>query len=458
MRTLHRSDPSLPSPSFALLILLFAVLWLAGGASRPDVPGQAVVRGAAAGAIILALLFGPRPLWDRTKPAAILLLLGFVLAIVQLIPLPPAIWEALPGRSMLSGATEVIQHNPVWRPLSISPSMTMNAGMSLIVPAAVVLLLSGLREKEWALLPGLLLGAIGASMLVGLLQFSGTGIDNPLVNDKPGMTSGLFANRNHFALFMALGCLLVPAWVFGERQRPAWRGPVGLGLILLFALTALGSGSRAGMGLTAVALAIALVLSWRRLKADLRRRPRWVVPALIAGMAALVSTVILLSVASGRAVSIDRLMAEDAAQDMRARALPTIWQMIQGYFPAGLGLGTFDSAFRMDEPFGLLKPTYLNHAHNDFLEIVLDAGLAGALLLLAALGWWAWASVRAWRGTSQQMLPRLGSAILFLVIVASLFDYPARTPTIMAVMVVAAAWLASKGGSAGALRDENQSL
>jgi O-antigen ligase len=128
---------------------------------------------------------------------------------------------------------------------------------------------------------------------------------------------------------------------------------------------------------------------------------------------------------------------------MRSRALPTVWAMTLGYFPFGAGLGSFDPVFRIHEPLALLKPTFFNHAHNDLIEVVLDAGLPGLLLLLGALTWWGRASVRAWRSgsTASPMLPRIGSAMLLLVILASVFDYPARTPMMMALIVVAALWL-----------------
>lgn len=45
-----------PSLAFLLLCGFMAVLWLAGGASRADVMGQVVVRAAAWGAMIAALL------------------------------------------------------------------------------------------------------------------------------------------------------------------------------------------------------------------------------------------------------------------------------------------------------------------------------------------------------------------------------------------------------------------
>jgi len=66
-------------------------------------------------------------------------------------------------------------------------------------------------------------------------------------------------------------------------------------------------------------------------------------------------------------------------------------------------------------------------------------------LLVTALTWWGWASVRAWRAGadagSDPATARIGSLILLLVVLASAFDYPARTPTMMMIIVVAALWL-----------------
>ncbi len=83
--------------------------------------------------------------------------------------------------------------------------------------------------------------------------------------------------------------------------------------------------------------------------------------------------------------------------------------MIRTYFPVGSGLGGFDPLFRMHEPFELLKPTYFNHAHNDWLEIALDAGGAGIALLFGSILWWGMASARAWRSADGSVTARLGS-------------------------------------------------
>lgn len=440
----HRSRREvLPGPAFLILCGLLAAIWIAGGGSRADLIGQVVVRSATWVLAIVAIFVGVRPAPWAFRPVFLILLAALALVLLQIVPLPPAVWQALPGRAVLSAAANLAGEPQPWRPLAIVPDAAINAASSLVTPIAVLLLLSALDQREHAWLPGILLALATAAMLVGLLQFSGGGFDNAFVNDTPGEVSGPFANRNHFALYLAIGCLVAPVWAFAGARRITWRAPTTMGLMLLFELTILASGSRAGMLVGGVALAIALVFARHGIQRTFGTQPRWLFPAVGAAVVATFATFLIISIAVNRAVSIDRAATLGAGQDMRSRGLPTVLAMIREYFPFGAGVGGFDPLFRMHEPFGLLKRTYFNHAHNDFLEIVLDAGMAGLLLLTAAVGWWGWASMRVWRRRPDAavMLARLGSAILLLVLGASIVDYPARTPLIMATMVLAAAWL-----------------
>ncbi|UVO50919.1 O-antigen ligase family protein [Sphingomonas sp. SUN019] len=432
--------------------MLLVTLWLAGGASRGEVLGQVVVRGVCWALLAMAALFVAPPSWTAVRPVLFLLCAAFVLALVQLIPLPPNLWQALPGRAPFLEAAAASGQSQPWRPWSIVPGATANAAASLVVPFTTLFFMASLGDDERSWLPGVILALITGAMLVGLLQFSGANLANPLINDSPGEVGGTFANRNHFALFVAFGCLLAPVWAFLGGRQPHWRGPVAIALVLLFVLTILATGSRAGMGLGALGIAIGLALTRGTIKRTLARYPRWVFPAIISGVVATTVLLVAISIAADRAISIERALTIDPGQDMRSRGLPTVWAMVWEYFPAGSGLGGFDPLFRMHEPFALLKFTFFNHAHNDLLEVVLDAGLPGLLLLLAALGWWITASVHAWRAGDdpRYTMQRLGSAILLFVVLASVFDYPARTPMMMAMIIVAGVWLS------GAPRQESQ--
>ena len=426
-----------PDLSLVLLAALLVILWLAGGASREDVTGQIIVRAASCIAIVIAVLFAQCPRVGKARGATLILFAAILLCVLQLIPLPPGVWRAMPGRAAF--ADPLISPPELWRPWSLVPGATVNALYSLVVPLTVLVLATSVREEHKRWISVIVFAVIGLALLVGLLQFTGARIVNPLVNGTPGAVDGMIANRNHFALLLGIGLLIAPVWGVGVSSAPRVRAPIALGIVLLLVLTILASGSRAGMALGIIALVLGLVIAKRGVKSVLRRYPRWVLPAIGFGIVAMISIFVLASFAAGRAVSINRLINEEVGTDMRSIGLPTVVAAIRTYFPFGSGLGSFDQVFRMHEPFALLKATYFNHAHDDFLEIVLTAGLPGLLVLVAAITWWVWRSVAAWQGEAMQ--PKLGSAILLLILLASIVDYPVRTPIIMAVAIIAAIWL-----------------
>lgn len=442
-------QPDLP---VVLTIAMIVLLWIAGGASRADTMGQVVVRAGCWAILAATILMGPRPTFTDVRPVVFLLITAIVLPLVQLVPLPPAWWKAMPGREIL-----LVPGQPApWRPWTITPGATRNALASLVVPLTMLIVLAQDSERLRRWMPSILLTMIGAAVLLGLLQVSDGGFNNPLLNDTTGIASSIFANRNHFALFLAIGCLVAPVWAFMDHEAMRWRVPLSGGLVLLFVMTILATGSRSGLLLGALALILALALVARRLRRHLRGMPRWFFPVLLGITVLVIGGFVALSFAVDRADAINRFIHLEGKDDMRSRALPTVMSMIATYMPFGSGYGGFDPVFRIHEPFGLLKITYFNQAHNDYLGIAVDGGIVGIASLCAGMIWWLVSSIRVWRmkGDDGVLMARLGSAIVFLVLVASLTDYPARTPTIMAVLVMAACWLSRgmRGSSQNALR------
>lgn len=445
------------SLAFMLLTVLLTVLVTMGGASRGDVLGQVVVRGVAAAALVVMFLLVNPPADRPPRMVLGLLAATAALPLLQLVPLPPAWWGLLPGHAMLR---EAVSSDQPWRPLSVQPSATWNALASLLVPTSVLLLTSAVRRPERELVVGVLLALIAISALFGLLQFSGSPLENPFVNGSGGEVSALFANRNHFAVFLAFGCLIAPVWGAWHGDRSAWRAPLAAGATLLILLLILASGSRAGLASGILGTALGLTLARQLLHRLRRRLPRWAEPALAAALVAIMVAVVGISMASKRALSIDRLLSVDSAADMRTRGLSTVIEAARAYFPTGAGFGSFDTVFRMREPFELLKPTYFNHAHDEYIEILIGGGLPAMLLLVVAIGWWTMASIRVWRRapSSEVMLGRIGSGLLLMTLVASAIDYPARTPVVMAVVALAAAWLEWGSTPQNALPPHNPDL
>jgi O-antigen ligase len=100
--------------------------------------------------------------------------------------------------------------------------------------------------------------------------------------------------------------------------------------------------------------------------------------------------------------------------------------------------------FRFYEPAAHLGPAYLNHAHNDLAEIVIEGGLLPLLLLVPFLAWIMVRGARLWFGrleSNEQLLGRIGSAAALLVLLSSLVDYPLRTPLISVLMTIACYWI-----------------
>jgi O-antigen ligase len=108
----------------------------------------------------------------------------------------------------------------------------------------------------------------------------------------------------------------------------------------------------------------------------------------------------------------------------------------------GTGLGTFQTVYRRYENPDRVTRSYANHAHNEYVEFVLELGIAGLLLILAFIAWWATALVRVWRSeVPGAAMARAASVAIGVVLLHSIVDYPLRTSAIAAVLGFACALL-----------------
>lgn len=428
-----------------------------GGGSRPDILSLVILRPIAVLACVLAA-------WRVTTADVRRYCFAFAMCIaiigltfIHLVPLPPALWQSLPGRSLVVTVDAEIGLQGVWRPLTLAPPETLNALFSLIVPSAVLLLSAPLDR---VLLERLLLVVIAIGLvsgLLGLLQLVGSPT-GPLffyAHTNYGAATGLFANRNHQAIFLAtLFPMLATLVTLRSRGEHAMRDgyaalAAGLFLIPLLLIT----GSRAGMLLGALGLGSAPFLlrfqPSRRSSTGVSFWYRISSPRALAIVGVLLAVgLTILTVGMSRAVSVSRFMEVGANEELRFKVWPVIASSIPTYLPLGSGIGSFAAVFQIMEPDRILRPTYLNHAHNEVLEVLLTAGIPGAVLLVTALIGWAVAVRRAFTIPLAQdgvLFARLGLVVTALLALGSIGDYPLRTPFLAALLVVAALWSGSVG-------------
>jgi O-antigen ligase len=438
---------------WALTAFLF-LAFLTGGGSRDDIQSLVILRPAAVIFCGVAML-GLR--WDQVRAYRFLFAMTaaiFGLVLIHLVPLPPSIWGALPGRGIVTEVDKTAQLGAVWRPISLVPVATWNALYSLFVPLAVMLLGVQLKREQRFQLLHVVIGLGLLSGMWGLMQAIGspTGPLYLYQVTMPGAAVGLFANRNHQAILLAiLFPALVTYAVAGVRtaedgKRKGWIA-VAMGAVLVPLI--LVTGSRAGLLVGLVALLLAALL-YRKPTVAVpgKRKVSKFSPRIAIGAFAVIclgSLTILMS----RAEAFKRLSAPDQTEDLRFQIWGPIAEMAWKYFPAGSGIGSFVEVFQMDEPDSVLSPHYVNHAHNDWLELALTTGLPGILLLAVAAFAFMRTVLAAFRSSVDEgravLFSRLGAVIVLLLALGSVGDYPLRTPSLMCVFVVALLWLAGEG-------------
>jgi O-antigen ligase len=159
---------------------------------------------------------------------------------------------------------------------------------------------------------------------------------------------------------------------------------------------------------------------------------------------AVVTCLVFATIYFSRAEAIERIFAENGTANDRADFWTSGVMLFWQYFPFGFGAGSFVPAFQTDEPVGLLSGAYLNRLHNDWLETGITYGALGILLMLSGACYYLWRSFHMWfRSDGARMsvaLGRVASVILGIVGVASLSDYPLRTPAMMGFAVLVCLW------------------
>lgn len=408
------------------------------------------------GNAILQLLAIPILAWailsTRTqsinRPARSLLLIAaaaLLLVLLQLVPLPPGIWTALPGRDQVETGFRLLAVPLLWLPLSLAPQETIAAALGLLPPLA--LLVGMLRLRDWDtrwMLAATMAGA-AISIVLGILQVgAGSGESWYLYRrTNHGVAVGIFANGNHFATLLLATLPLLVVLALGPWRAAA--KPQDRSLILalaaggaaLLGIGVLMNGSTAMLLLGPPVLAATVLLVMRRSPRTNRRA------MLLIGLMVVAATAALPLLGKhlpswGASASIETRM------EYWSKTLAAAHD--HGF--TGTGIGTFEEVYRGYEDPGSVDRWYINHAHNDYLELLLEGGVPAALLMVLLLWWWMSRTREAW-GPAGRIEQRGAAIAAAAILLHSVIDYPLRTQAIAALLALCLALLAGARGRGG---------
>lgn len=373
-------------------------------------------------------------------PMAAWVIAGLVVALplVQLIPLPPALWHVLPGRDLERQALALVGQGDSWRPWSMTPDRTLASALAAACAAIFVPMVAGTDRGGRSRIMMVIVTVGVLSVLVGSQQLTGgTGGFFQFYAADSDVLRGFQYNRNSeadvllLAMLAATGCTVELLRLTGMGR---WRRPMLallLGLTVLFVVGTVLTRSRTGILLI---VPVFLAQGWM-LRQQIRMRPVLLLLPLAAGA--------VLAVLWGNSVLTGALGHFQDGVALR----PLIWSgsldLARQGMPLGLGLGGFGTAFARIETLDMVNPLYVAHAYQDYVQLVIEAGLPGLLVLVAVaaiLGRAAWQGIAApVEGSRAHYL----FAVIALLMLAghSVWDYPLHSTSLACVAACCAGML-----------------
>lgn len=361
------------------------------------------------------------------------------LVLVQLIPLPPALWANLPGRQFVVDGFGLLGQPLPWMPLSLAPADTIATAMAFIPPLAMLALILrlGAFRDDW-LVYGLLFVAC-ISVAFGFLQIRGSGMDHYFYPYNSWRTAaGLFANANHQATLLLVSIPFLVALAarrWRQESKPNDRLLTALiagGVVIVIAAGVAMNQSFALLIIGAPVLGAAALQLIPPGRVRLGRLAAMLALLFLAGTA-----VLAIMVSAGTSTS------NRVSVTMRADIWSHSARALADHGLVGTGIGTFPKLYPQYEDPATIERTYINHAHNDYLEIALEAGIPGVILMLLFLVWWGARAFAIWRSAEAAEMARAACIASAAILLHSLVDYPLRTTAIATSMAMALALMAN---------------
>jgi O-antigen ligase len=439
------------------MAMLGACLVLGGGGTSN--PGTEMLLELLLPLLIVTAIWWPRH--SRTTAAqetdapisrAVLVITGIVLVIpvAQLIPLPPAIWHALPGREPEVSALALINQAGRWMPFTMTPASTFASGLAILAELAVFVCLTRIDVLGRRAVCRVIAGVAIVSIVLGCLQISMFGgLTWSLYGEaSDGWVLGFQANRNAETDVLQVGVMALAAVIAGmAQQRDHLRVSTVMVLVLLMIGLALGAvltGSRTGAALLPLTYLFVVWILWPFIAARLSRVPwrksiSWVIFLLPP------AACLLLAQTEQVQHALNRF---NESGEHRWDIWHDTITAIRSVWPLGGGIGSFPVIYDASQSIERLSPLLDTRAHNDWLEWVLESGVPGIIVLtligiilllcaIRALG----QALRRGADVDYRATVIFATGTLLHIGLHGLFDYPMRSMALAALVGTAVAML-----------------
>lgn len=383
--------------------------------------------------------FAATPLSGQARFLVAIMLCWVAWAALQLLPLPPSLWTLVPGRDVLQQRLAAEGSPLPWLPLSLNPAGTISHLASLLPPLAIGAAILSRPAADSNGLRWLIPLLAMTSLLVGVAQLIG-GSASPLyfyATSNQGLPVGLMANANHQATLMLCAIPFVASLAGSEKAI----GSKGQGRELLFAaMTAMFlMGIAISQSYAAYVLALPVTIaSWAI------ARPRSLGPARYIGTGIAVVTIAALAAV----VIFGPQIGTDPTLGPSQLSRPAMYKVTIGalahFWPLGSGPGSFVPVYKLFEDSGRVTNFFVNHSHSDYLELALEGGVPGLLLVAGLLLWWFRRAVTIWFARSPSRIDRAAVVATAAILAHSMVDYPARTSAIAAILAAGFALMAPR--------------
>jgi len=412
------------------LALLVSFIILFGGSAQFFSPSDIVVRISAI--FIIAWLIFTKESVDIPRIFVIFVFLVFMAVVIQLLPLPFDLWRSFPGAEKSVNLLTAANVTSDMRVLSISPTRTLDSLLFMIVPVTGFLLGCNSENAERIDVLNVFIGLALVSSLLGAIQLlAPESFDAyPYQITNEGSAVGIFANRNHQSLFMALAILLIAARISiarGSRRALIFSLCASLG----FFVSAVVTQSRAGYGLVILCLLSSYLIVYARIlrqtRFEIKRRLK-----IFLGVSSLFSIIFLTLLAS---VPVLRRIVGLASEPFnRTEGILISMAAFRDFWLTGSGLGSFAWLAPSYEDPTTIDFAHWNHAHNDWLQLLVELGLLGLGLMLVAISFATsrlnYAAHNIDHGDDAWRFFKLMMACVGVAVLHSLVDYPLRTAAI----------------------------